>query len=120
MATKLERITPVLDAVEKAGGVKIPLVKDLSTKEKRKVSMSIWAFLFTIFYYGYHGMWKKGIVLLAVCVVLQLISVFTIELVIPEFSNIAWILTAVVYGSRAPVNLYSKYRLHDDSWNPLR
>jgi len=120
MSSKLERITPVLDAVEKAGGIRIPLINELSNKEKRKVTFSVWGFLFTIFYYVYQGMWKKGLVLLVVCVALQIISAFTIELIFPAFTNAAWVISSAVYATRAPVNLYSKYRLNDDSWNPLR
>ena len=129
MSTKLERIAPILDAVEKAGGLNwtesgwfkpSPALKRLSFKERRKVTFSIWAFLFTIFYYIYHGMWKKGLVLLAVIIVVQIISAFTIELIIPAFTNIAWIITSFIYATRAPINLYSTYRLNDDGWNPIK
>ena len=131
MSTKLERITPTLDAIEKAGGLNMvegfwwsvrrsPAFMELSPKERRKVTFSIWAFLFTIFYYIYHGMWKKGLVLLAVSIVVQIISTFTIELIIPAFTNVAWILTSVIYATRAPINLYSTYRLNDDGWNPIK
>ena len=128
MSTKLERITPLLDAIEKGGGLNMsesffspsPAFKELSSKERRRATFSIWAFLFTIFYYIYHGMWKKGLVLLAASIVIQIISMFTIELIIPAFTSIAWILTSVIYASRAPINLYSTYRLNDDGWNPIK
>jgi len=129
MSTKLERITPILDTMEKAGGLNwtersffkaSPAFKVLSFKERRKITYSIWAALFTIFYYIYHGMWKKGLVLLAATIVVQIISTFTIELIIPAFTNIAWLLTSVIYATRAPINLYSTYRLNDDGWNPIK
>lgn len=116
MATKIEKVTPVLDLIEKAGGIKMPLLKELSPKERIKVAYSVWAFLFSIFYYVYHGMWKKGLVLLAVSVAVTI----PINLFLPTFANITWIITSVIYATRAPVNLYSKYRLNDDSWNPFK
>ena len=120
MSTKSERVEPVLDAVQKAGGISLALIKELNSKERSKVSFSVWAFLFTIIYYIYHGMWKKGVVLLAVSAVLQIISLFTVALIFPAFANVSWIIPAVIFATRAPVNLYSKYRLDDDSWNPLK
>ena len=119
MSTKLERITPILDAIEKAGGLKMN-VKELSSKERGKVVFSVWAFLLGILYYFYQGMWKKGLVLLAASMVIQIISMFTIELIFPAFSSVAWIITAVIFSTRAPINLYSTYRLNDDSWNPIK
>tara|TARA_B100000686_G_scaffold352782_1_gene455964 strand:- start:1989 stop:2387 length:399 start_codon:yes stop_codon:yes gene_type:complete len=128
MSTKIERITPILDAVEKAGGLNMaesffkysPAFKELSSKERSKATFSIWAFLFTIFYYIYHGMWKKGLTLLAAVIVIQIISSFTIELIFPAFTSVAWVITSVIYSTRAPINLYSTYRLNDDSWNPIK
>lgn len=128
MSTKLERITPILDTIEKAGGLNMaeslvkysPAFMELSSKERRQTQYSILAFLFTIFYYIYHGMWKKGLVLLAVAIIIQIISIFTIELIFPAFGNISWIITSVIFATRAPINLYSTYRLNDDGWNPIK
>ena len=131
MSTKLERITPTLDAIEKAGGLNMaegfwwsvrrsPAFKELSRKERRKATVSMWAFFFTIFYYIYHGMWKKGLVLLAVSTVALIISAFTIELIFPSVSSVSWVITSYIFSIRAPINLYSTYRLNDDSWNPIK
>ena len=54
MSTKLERITPILDTIEKAGGLNMaeslvkysPAFMELSSKERRQATFSIWAFLF--------------------------------------------------------------------------
>ena len=128
MSTKLERITPILDTIEKAGGLNMaeslvkysPAFMELSSKERRQATFSILAFLFTIFYYIYHGMWKKGLVLLAVAIIIQIISTYTVELIFPAFGNISWIITSVIFATRAPINLYSTYRLNDDGWNPIK
>ena len=115
MSDKAEKLAPILDAVEKAGGVKLSAAKELDWAERRRVSFSIWAFLFTIIYYIYHGMWKKGLVLLAVSIALQVIVAL-----IPPLVGFAPFVASIIYATRAPVNLYSKYRLGDDSWNPLK
>jgi hypothetical protein len=60
MSNKELRLKPLFDAMDKAGGTKQPDFKTLTFKEKFKIGFSIWAFLFSIFYYLYHGMWKKG------------------------------------------------------------
>ncbi len=119
MTTKLERVQPILDAVEKAGGVKLSLYKELNSKEKGSCTFNIWGALFGIFYYVYHGMWKKGLALLGIVIVLNIILSFTIFLLIPALANGAFIISMVVYAVRTPVNLYSHYKLNDDSWNPL-
>ena len=43
MTTKLERITPMLDAIEKAGGLNMDqgLLKELSNSERNKVAFSV-------------------------------------------------------------------------------
>ena len=63
---------------------------------------------------------EKGLVLLAVAIIIQIISTYTVELIFPAFGNIAWIITSVIFATRAPINLYSTYRLNDDGWNPIK
>jgi hypothetical protein len=114
MSNKELRLKPLFDAMDKAGGTKQPDFKTLTFKEKFKIGFSIWAFLFSIFYYLYHGMWKKGLSLLLVCIVL----VSLVQYFIPSFP--ASIITSVLFAARAPTNLYSKYKLNDDGWNFLK
>ena len=110
------RLKTVFDAMDKAGGTKQPDFKTLTFKEKRKIGFSIWAFLFTIFYYLYHGMWKKGLFLMLVCIV----PLFLLNL-IPSFPAVLGnLFMAIIFATRAPFNLYSKYKLNDDGWNFLK
>ena len=112
MSDKAAKLQPLFDLIDKAGGPKLPNIKTFDFGEKMKVSFNIFAFLFTIIYYLYHGMWKKGIVLLAISVVLSII----VDSFIPSLSSISWLITSVIFATRANVDLYKKYKLNDDGW----
>jgi hypothetical protein len=91
--------------------------------ERHKATFSIWAFLFGIFYYGYHGVWKKGLSLMAIALV---ILVLLDTLIVSFFPTIydAWdtasyVISAVLFATCAPRNLYSKYVLNENGWNPF-
>jgi len=118
MSDKELRLKPLFDAMDKAGGLKptSAQLKSLTLKERLKATFSIWAFLFGIFYYLYHGMWKKGLFLMLVCIV----PLFLLNL-LPSFPAVLWNLSLVIiFATRAPFNLYSKYKLNDDGWNFLK
>jgi hypothetical protein len=116
MIDKGSYVTKIIAAVDKAGGIKLNKFRDLNFKEKQLVSSSTWAFFFTIFYYFYHGMWKKGLIILS----FSFFSIIIIESIYPAASMVTWIISPVLFATRAPVNLYSKYKLNDDSWNPMK
>jgi len=124
MGDKRARLQKKFDAVEKAGGIKLPNIKTLSFKERNQCIFSIWGFLFIIVYYGYHGVWKKGLSLLAIGLIITLLLDFIIMNFIPTFydawGDIAFIITSVLFATRAPVNLYSKYILNENGWNPFK
>ena len=124
MGDKRARLQKKFDAVEKAGGIKLPNIKTLSFKERNQCIYSIWGFLFIIVYYGYHGVWKKGLSLLAIGLIITLLLDFIIMNFIPTFydawGDIAFIITAVLFATRAPANLYSKYILNENGWNPFK
>ena len=64
-------------AIQKAGGPKRQNLKDLTADEKRKaVGLNLLAFFFGPFYYLVKGMWKKGITLLAISIIVVLILEF--------------------------------------------
>ncbi len=124
MGDKRARLQKKFDAIEKAGGIKLPNIKTLSFKERIQCTYSIWGFLFSIVYYGYHGVWKKGLSLLAIGLIITLLLDFIIMNFIPTFydawGDIAFIITSVLFATRAPVNLYSKYILNENGWNPFK
>jgi len=113
-SSKELRLQPLFDAMDKAGGTKKPDVMSLTFKERLKVSFNIWAFLFNIIYYLYHGMWKKGLSLLGVCIAL----VVPLAYFFPDFPS--GIITSALFATFAPINLYSKYKSNDDGWNFLK
>ena len=112
MTDKAAKLQPLFDLMDKAGGPKLTNAKSLDFGQKMKVSSNIWAFLFTIFYYIYHGMWKKGLILLLISIgVTVLVDTF-----IPSLSNITWVITSAIFATRANIDLYKKYKLGDDGW----
>jgi len=122
MGDKRSRLQPRFDAIEKAGGIQLPNMKrgsgvSFTAMERHKASFSVWAFLFTIFYYGYHGVWKKGLSLLVIGIVAQL----SLDIILEMTAGIAFppIVSSVLFGMSAPRNLYSKYVLNENGWNPF-
>ncbi len=122
MGDKRARLQKKFDAIEKAGGIKLPNIKTLSFKERIQCTYSIWGFLFSIVYYGYHGVWKKGLSLLAIGLIITLLLDFITMAFIPNFNMdiLPTLITSVLFATRAPVNLYSKYILNENGWNPFK
>mgnify|MGYP001272550953 CR=1 FL=1 len=128
MGDKRSRLQPRFDAIEKAGGIQLPNMKrgsgvSFTAMEKHKASFSVWAFLFTIFYYGYHGVWKKGIVLFATGMTVVFLGDIAVQMFIPSmyftWSTVSSFLVPILFAGRAPSNLYSKYVLNENGWNPF-
>jgi hypothetical protein len=128
MSDKRSRLQPRFDAIEKAGGIKLPNMKrgsgvSFTGMERHKATFSFWAFLFTIFYYGYHGVWKKGIVLLAIGFAIVIVCDIAVDMFIPSFydswSSASNMLVPILFALSAPRNLYSKYVLNENGWNPF-
>ena len=122
MGDKRARLQKKFDAIEKAGGIKLPNIKTLSFKERIQCTSSIWGFLFSIVYYGYHGVWKKGLSLLAIGLIITLLLGFINMAITINFNYdiLPTLITSVLFATRAPVNLYSKYILNENGWNPFK
>jgi len=128
MGDKRSRLQDKFDVIEKAGGIKMPHLKygsgiSFTFRERNKATFSVWAFLFGIFYYGYHGVWKKGLSLMAIAMViillLELLIINFFPTIYDVWDSLAYIIPAVLFGTRAPANLYSKYILNENGWNPF-
>jgi hypothetical protein len=126
MGDKRSRLQKKFDVIEKAGGIKLPHLKygsgiSFTFWERNQATFSIWAFLFGIFYYIYHGMWKKGLTLFAMSVlIVALVEVIIVNFVpsIYEFwDSVAYLIPALIFATRAPLDLYSKYILNENGWN---
>ena len=112
MNNKADKLQPLFDLIDLAGGPKLPNFRSLDFGKRMKVTFNNWAFFFGIFYYLYHGMGKKSVVL----IVISIVSILLVEHFFPALSNISWMIHAAIFGTRANVDLYKKYKLSDDGW----
>lgn len=101
--------------LEKAGGPKLTKTRDLAFGERTKVVFNVWGFLFGPFYYLAKGMWKKAIVLLALCVVaIVILSMILSAMGISD--AITSFIAPAVFATRANVDYYKKVVLGDNGW----
>ncbi len=112
MEDRAQKYQEVFNLIEKAGGVRLKNIKALTFGERMKVIFNPFAFLFTLIYYIYAGMWKKGVALLAICVLINLFGL----LIINDFESFSWIVTSVIFATRANTDLYKEYKLEDKSF----
>ena len=106
-------------SIEKAGGPKLPNVRNLTSAEKQRVSYNILAFLFAFIYYIVKGMWRKAITLFVLCLVGTLIlevilHAMKVDQMYIDIMN--WAVTGVVFGVRANIDYYKKIELGDNGW----
>lgn len=102
--------------IEKAGGPKLPKVRDLSFTERLSIFGNILAYLFGPIYYLTKGMWKKALglcllIFLGLLVLLTIGHFFRID-----FTSIANMVGPVVFGTRSNIDYYKKMVLKDDGW----
>lgn len=108
------------DLIDKAGGVKLPLVKNLSFSERVTAAFNIWGFIFGVLYYGYLGMWKKGLFLFGiitlVCVLTALLeSVFPEIKLLQKLNALTYIIMPVVCGAMVNIDYYKKIFVKEKS-----
>lgn len=101
--------------LEKAGGVKLPNFNKLAFGERSRMLFNIWGFLFGPLYYVKMGMWKKGISLFGVA--LLIIVVLTVICRVIGISDaITNFISAAIFSSRSTVDYYKKVKLQDNGW----
>lgn len=110
--TVSNKYVEIIQLIDKAGGPKLQDIKSLTFGERMKITSNIWAFLFGVFYYLYIGCWKKGITYLAITILL----IAVIEALDLPFSDMSWIIGPVIFGTRANIDIYKKYKLNEDGW----
>jgi hypothetical protein len=99
--------------IERAGGVKLPNLKALAFGQRMKVMFNVLAFLFGPLYYLAKGLWKKALVLFAICVVVVVVA----DLVMGDrLGNAIGIATGALFAVRANIDFYKKKVLGDDGW----
>ena len=103
--------------LEKAGGVKMPKLRELSTSERMKITFNILAFLFGPLYYAGKGMWKKGFAMFAIGVVAILLLSFVLEIAgLSRFNKALGYGMAAVFAVRANIDYYKKMVLKQNDW----
>ena len=104
--------------IRKAGGPKLPKLKQLSRQERGKVGVfNILAFLFGPFYYLAKGMWRKAISLFVVCAVAVIIASVILELIgFGKFASALGYAVAAVFAVRANIDYYKTMVLGDNGW----
>ena len=101
--------------LEKADGPKLSKARDLSFGERTKVVFNAWGFLLGPFYYLAKGMWKKAIVLFALCV--AAIVVLSMLLKAMGISDaITYYIAPTIFALRANIDYYKKVVLGDNGW----
>lgn len=101
--------------LEKAGGPKLTKISELPFGERQKVIFNVWGFLFGPFYYLAKGMWKKAIVLIALClaaivILSMLLEAMAVSSVITNF------IAPAIFATRANVDYYKKIVLGENGW----
>lgn len=75
---------------------------------------SVWAFLFAILYYLVKGMWRKGLVLLGLNIVLGLLFAFVTE--DPALVQVSALIISVICSQSAYSDLYRKLVKKEVFW----
>lgn len=103
--------------LERAGGVKLPKLKELSTGERMKIMFNVLAFLFGPLYYLSKGMWKKALVLFAICFLILVVLELTLSLVgLGRLGNAVGYGIGAIFAVRANIDFYKKMVLRDNGW----
>ena len=105
-------------AIRDAGGPKLPDLKSLPPRERRRAfGFNILAFLFGPFYYLAKGMWRRGAMLfLAVFAALLIVQIVLDALGYGRFGKYLSIASGVVFAIRANIDYYKKMVLRDNGW----
>ena len=105
--------------LEKAGGTKMPKIKDLGFWDRMKLLSNGWGFLFGPLYYFKLGMWKKALAYTA----LGAIGLMLMELICRSFNinggtagGVTNFLIPAIFASRANVDYYKKIMLGTNGW----
>ena len=112
MSDKIAKLEPLFALIDAAGEPKLTDIKALNFSQRNKIVFNVWAFIFSIFYYFYHKIWKKAIVYFAIAIIL----IILIDSFLPALSNISWVISSALFATRANIDLYKKYKLNDNGW----
>ena len=115
--------------IAKYGGLQVPLFKALPADQRKaafkEMQPPIWscvlAFVFGFLYYLCKGMWKKGLVLLAIVLPAVIVLSLLLYMVGGEgLANATRFLGGAVFAFMAPRDFYAVKVMRDDGWLPVR
>lgn len=106
------------ELIEKAGGVKLKNINNLSMKEKLSINFNILSALFGPIYYIIKGMPKKalslfGVTFALVVVITVIVSVLGLS---ESILNVTNFISLAVFGTRANIDFYKKIKNNDNGW----
>lgn len=105
--------------MEQAGGVRLPRLGTLPLGDRVRVLFNIWALIFWPIYYLVKGMWRKGLALLLVILVVLLLVELACGILGISDKKIYFISNIVVpliFSMRANIDYYKKIVLSDNGW----
>ncbi|MBC8055351.1 MAG: DUF2628 domain-containing protein [Rhizobiales bacterium] len=103
--------------ISKAGGTKLPRFKELAFGERMKIGFNVLAFLFGPLYYLAKRMWRKAVVLFALCVAVIAVLQIALEFFgLGRFANALSYASGAVFAVRANIDYYKKMVLNDNGW----
>lgn len=103
----------IFEMIEKAGGSKLPNIRELQSGERMRVMFNWLAFFFGPIYYLIKGLWQQAVSYFAISiVVIVLLEVMGFE----ALSRYVGIGFSAVYATRANVSYYKKVVLGESSW----
>ncbi|WP_300617981.1 DUF2628 domain-containing protein [Dokdonella sp.] len=124
-----ERWKQYFKTVRRYGGLQAPLAKSLPKEQRLAASKelmppfasTVLAFVFGFFYYLAKGMWKKGLVLLAITIAALIVVGSLLYMIGGEtLADATRFLGGAIFAGMAPRDFYAFKVERDDGWMPVR
>ncbi len=112
-----EKWREIFSLIERAGGPKLPNLKELNSSERFKVRMNWWAFFFGPIYYLIKGMWRKTItyIILMACVI-YLVDFAAVHFFNKADFNLPGVGFGVIWAMLANPDYYKIKVLKQNKW----
>ncbi len=112
-----EKWIKVFSLIDKAGGVKMPNIKDLTPSERIKARLNFWAFFFGPIYYLIKNMWKKAITYFGLIILfIVAFDYIAITYFHKDDINIPGVAVGIIWAMLANVDYYKVKVLGEDKW----
>ncbi|ECG0109855.1 DUF2628 domain-containing protein [Salmonella enterica] len=98
-------------------------IRKLKFLQRSRYMFNFYAFFFGLIYFCILGLWKKGLVLVAIIVVIQLGLVIAEDILNSDFGHISRAMN-IAYSAFCALSVNSAYYIRkikgSDSWNPFQ